>query len=112
MSSRGETDEGSDTNLATAWANVQGTQLALHAIAPLLEKAEPRLLASLQEGLEKMAAAFKAYERPGGTWAPLQSLTTSQRERLDGELGALLERLSQVPDLLDLPVLPETAEGS
>ncbi len=33
----GETDEGSNTNLATAWANVQGTQLALAAIAPLLQ---------------------------------------------------------------------------
>ena len=108
----GETDEGSNTNLATAWANVQGTQLALDAIAPLIKKAEPHLLTSLREGLGKMAAAFKAYERPNGAWAPLQSLTTSQRERLDGELGALLEQLSDVPDLLDLPVLPETANSN
>ena len=32
----GRTDEGSGTNLATAWANAQGTMLALDALRPLL----------------------------------------------------------------------------
>jgi high-affinity iron transporter len=108
----GETDEGSNTNLATAWANVQGTQLALAAIAPLLQPGEPGLLASLRQGLAKMAAAFKAFHHANGTWAPLQSLTRLQREHLDGELGGLLEQLSAVPDLLELPVRPATGDQS
>ena len=108
----GETDEGSHTNLATAWANVQGTQLALTAIAPLLQPGEPGLLASLRQGLDNMAATLKDFEQPNGSWAPLQSLTTSQREHLDGELGALLEQLSTVPDLLELPLRPATGDQS
>jgi high-affinity iron transporter len=106
----GETDEGSNTNLATAWANVQGTQMALAAIAPLLQAGEPSLLAALRRGLSQMAVAFRAYEHPDGTWASLQALSTAQREHLDGELGALLEQLSDVPDLLELPILPATGE--
>ena len=108
----GETDEGSNTNLATAWANVQGTQLALTAIAPLLHQGEPGLLASLRAGVGQMAADFKGFERPDGSWEPLQSLTTSQRQHLDGELSGLLEHLSVVPDLLELPVRPATGDQS
>ena len=108
----GETDEGSNTNLATAWANVQGTQLALAAITPLLQQGEPGLPASLRQGLERMAAAFKSYEHPDGAWTPVQSLTRPEREDLDGELGSLLEQLSVVPDLLELPILPATGDQS
>jgi high-affinity iron transporter len=108
----GETDEGSHTNLATAWANVQGTQLALAAIAPLLQQGEPGLLTSLRQGLDKMSSDLLAFEHPNGSWTPLQSLTTAQRQQLDGELGGLLEQLSVVPDLLELPVRPATGDQS
>jgi hypothetical protein len=57
-----------------------------------------------------MAAAFKAYETPNGTWEPLQSLTTSQHETLDGQLGGLLEELSVVPQLLQ-PLQPATGNS-
>jgi high-affinity iron transporter len=101
----GETDEGSNTNLATAWANVEGTQMALNALGPALRQSGPGVLPRLQQGLAAMAAAFKAYEAPNGTWASLQSLTTSQHESLDGQLGSLLEELSVVPQLLQ-PLQP------
>jgi high-affinity iron transporter len=96
----GETDEGSNTNLATAWANVEGTQMALDALVPALRQSGPGVLPHLQQGLAALAAAFKAYEGPNGTWEPLASLTTSQHEDLDGQLGGLLEELSVVPELL------------
>jgi high-affinity iron transporter len=102
----GETDEGSNTNLATAWANVQGTELALAALKPLLGVSDPRLLVTLTRGLARLAGAFASYRRADGTWAPLAALTTAERERLDGETGALLEQLSNVPDLLELPIRP------
>ncbi len=104
----GETDEGSNTDLATAWANVEGTQMALTALGPVLKQSGPGVLARLQQGVAAMAAAFKAYEEPNGTWEPLQSLTTSQHESLDGQLGSLLEELSEVPELLQ-PVQPAAA---
>jgi high-affinity iron transporter len=102
----GETDEGSNTNLATAWANVQGTELALDALKPLLRADDPSLLATLTKGLAGLAAAFESYRRGDGSWAPFGSLTSAERERLDGETGALLEQLSNVPDVLELPIRP------
>jgi hypothetical protein len=57
-----------------------------------------------------MAAAFKVYEAPSGTWEPLQSLTTAQRESLEGQLGGLLEELSVVPQLLQ-PAQPAAASS-
>lgn len=101
----GETDEGSNTNLATAWANVEGTEMALNALGPALRQSGPGVLPRLQQGLVAMAAAFKAYEASGGTWEPLQYLSTLQHESLDGQLGALLEELSVVPELLQ-PLQP------
>ncbi len=103
----GETNEGSNTNLATAWANVEGAQMALHALVPALRKSRPGVLPHLQQGLAALAVAFKAYEEHDGTWEPLASLTTSQREELDGQLGALLEELAVVPELLQ-PLQPAT----
>jgi high-affinity iron transporter len=106
----GETDEGSHTNLATAWANVQGTKLALAALAPLVRTDDPELLTRLGTGLSRLAAAFAGYRRANGTWLPLQSLTSLQRERLDGETGALLEQLDRIPDLLELPIRPAVGD--
>jgi high-affinity iron transporter len=105
-----ETDEGSNTNLATAWANVEGTQMALNALGPVLRQSRPGVLPRLQQGLATMSAAFKAYEAPDGTWEPLQSLTISQHESLDGQLGGLLEELSVVPELLQ-PLQPATGSS-
>lgn len=107
----GELDEGSGDELAVAWANVQGTQLALGALTPLLRQNDPSLLASLDTGLQRMGDAFQAYQEPDGSWTPLSALTTTEREQLDGQLGALLQQLDQVPDVLDLPLLPPTADG-
>ncbi|HTX62259.1 MAG TPA: EfeM/EfeO family lipoprotein, partial [Acidimicrobiales bacterium] len=106
----GELDEGSGDGLALGWADVQGTQLSIASLRTLLQANDPALLTALTTGLERMAGAFKAYERPDGGWTPLSALTTIQRERLDGELGALLQQLDDVPDVLDLPILPATAE--
>jgi len=106
----GETDEGSNTDLATAWANVEGTQMALTALAPLLQQSGPGVLPRLQQGLDAMAGAFEAYEKPSGNWDPLQSLTTSQHESLDGQLSGLLEELSALPELLQ-PAQPATGSS-
>ena len=107
----GETDEGSHTNLATAWANVQGTQLALAAIAPLLQQGEPGLLASLRQGLDNMSAASRissSQTAPGlpCSRSPPRSGTPGRRA------GRLLEKLSTVPDLLELPLRPATGDQS
>ena len=51
-----------------------------------------------------------AYSR-SGTWTPLEELTQPQREQLDATVSSLLEQLSLIPDLLELPVQPATADS-
>jgi high-affinity iron transporter len=97
----GETDQGSNTNLATALANVKGTETTVSAIAPLLEVRNPALLNSVDTGLGQLATLLGTYDKP--PWpTPLQSLTQPEREQLDGAFDALLEQLSTIPDQLRL----------
>ena len=103
----GESDEGSHTNLATAFANVQGTEAALGAIAPLLALHDRGLLEEVSAGLHGLGRLVGTYERRNGTWTPLEDLTRPQRERLDGAVSSLLEQLAPIPDLLELPVQPD-----
>ena len=100
----GETDQGSHTNLATALANVQGTEMTLGVLAPLLQTRNPQLLAAADTGLDGLAATLTTYRLPDGSWTPLGSLTTTQRQALDSDVSGLLETLSPIPDILELPV--------
>jgi len=95
----GETDEGSNTNLATAWANVRGTELAVDALSPLLQHAHPTLVTGVRRKLTRLKGMLAAYRRPAG-WVALDSLTATERERLDGALSGLLEELALIPDVL------------
>jgi high-affinity iron transporter len=99
----GETDQGSHTGLATAAANVQGTQMILGVITPLLEKRNARLVATLNSDLRGLASLIQTSHLSDGSWTPVQSLSTTQREHLDGAMGSYLEAVSPVPDLLELP---------
>jgi high-affinity iron transporter len=96
----GETDQGSHTNLGTAWANVQGTGLALKALRPVLKNAKPQLFTHASARLVRLGGMLQSYQRPGGGWVALQSLTIGQRQRLDGALSGLLEQLALIPDVL------------
>ena len=49
--------------------------------------------------LEQALLATRAH----GQWASITSASLSQRQRVDGAIGALLETLSSVPDLLEIP---------
>jgi high-affinity iron transporter len=100
----GEDDQGSHTGLATAMANVQGTEMTLGVIAPLIRQRDPGLLVAAQTDLQRLAGLVGSYQQPDGTWEPVQSLTQAQREQLDATIGQYLETVSPVPDLLQLPL--------
>ncbi len=99
----GETDQGSHTGLATAGANVEGTEMTLGAIAPLLAPRDPVLLASATTGLRRLATLLDSYQLRDGSWTPVQSLTPSQHEQLDGTISGLLETLAPIADILEIP---------
>ena len=104
----GETDQGSHTGLATAFANVEGTETVLGAIAPMLAERYPALLHLATSGLHQLGDQLESYRLADGWWVPVQSLTQAQRELLDGTIGSLLETLSPIPDILEIPLDQDT----
>jgi iron uptake system EfeUOB component EfeO/EfeM len=95
----GIADYGSGTTLATIYANTQGTEELLGVLAPLIKTADPRLLTAAQQGLATLQRDLTA-EHASGAWTPVARLDTTARDRLDADLGQLLETLSGVPALL------------
>jgi high-affinity iron transporter len=101
----GHDDYGSGTTLATLDANVQGTQEVLSLLAPLLRERDPALLDRVDRQLAALRVQLAGCRTGDGTgsgtgWTPAASLARDQREHLDGALGALLEQLSEIPNLL------------
>jgi iron uptake system EfeUOB component EfeO/EfeM len=107
----GIADYGSGTTLATTYANAQGTAEVLGILGPLISRLDPGLLATADQELAQTQKDLLAERTPAGpsadsptaatwTWTPLSALTTARRQRIDADLGALLEELSAVPNLL------------
>ncbi|WP_160311623.1 EfeM/EfeO family lipoprotein [Streptacidiphilus melanogenes] len=91
----GRTDYGSDSNLATVGANLDGTTEVLTLLRPLLisRVPMPRIDAA-------MAAARAQLTAAGNT--PLGSLTQPQREKLNAVFGDLVEQLAPVASVLEV----------
>ena len=106
----GEEDEGSHTTLATALANVQGTQLALRPSPRSWQQHEPQLLARHRPASRPWPLVIAAYDHLG-TWTPLDGSPTRQREQLDSAVSSLLEQLSSFPICSSCPVQPATADS-
>lgn len=100
----GEADQGSGSQLATVWANVQGTELTIAALTPLLQASDPPLLRQVSSGLAALAADLHAFEHADGSWTPLAALPSGERQRLDAAIGGLLEELSLIPDRFEQPL--------
>jgi iron uptake system EfeUOB component EfeO/EfeM len=96
----GIADYGSGTTLATLYANTQGTQAVLATLTSLISSRDPQLLAAVDQGLATVQGDLTADRTADGGWLPPAQLPTAQRQKLDGDLGELLEQLSSVPNLL------------
>ena len=81
----GEADYGSGSTLDTVYANTQGTAEVLRALTPLIAPRDPGLLRTVDADLSSLQHSL---------------LTRAPHERLDGQLGGLLEELARIPDLL------------
>jgi high-affinity iron transporter len=97
----GIADYGSGTALATASANLHGTQVVLSTLIGLIQPRDPQALKSIDGWIQVVAADLNAAHDPDGSWTALNQLSTTQRQKIDGDLGRLLEQLSVVPDLLE-----------
>jgi iron uptake system EfeUOB component EfeO/EfeM len=95
----GEADYGSGSTLATTSANLAGTREVLSVLRPLLAGADPAVVRPLASRVAAFSAALDAARVRGG-WPPPARLPAARRQRIDGTLGALLETLAAVPNLL------------
>ncbi|MCX4853520.1 EfeM/EfeO family lipoprotein [Streptomyces canus] len=96
----GRTDYGSGTNLATARANLDGTRVLLGFLRPLL-KTRDTGLAGLDSWLDRTQHALDGLDHDDH-WSPLDQLPLAQREKVDADLGELVERLADVAALTDV----------
>ncbi|MFJ3246730.1 iron uptake transporter permease EfeU [Streptomyces sp. NPDC086782] len=97
----GQADQGSGTELATADANLAGTQELLTVLEPLLTSRAPHLLPTVDADTARLRGLLDAAHH-GNAWTPVNRLDALTRARLDGAAGQLLEDLAPVPDLLEI----------
>ncbi|MGF1428905.1 iron uptake transporter permease EfeU [Kitasatospora sp. LaBMicrA B282] len=97
-----DTDEGSGTNLATAQANLAGTQELLSVLTPLIQARSPQLLGTVHGDLQRVADLLTGAHHADGSWTPVQQLDPATRTQLNGATGQLLEDLAPIPDLLEI----------
>jgi hypothetical protein len=95
----GDDDYGSGTGLASITADVSAVRQLLGLLAPVLDPLAPQLVARANGQLNAVIAAVDQTE-VNGTWVGVSELPTVARERVDAAVGAALETLAPIPDLL------------
>ncbi|WP_369252094.1 iron uptake transporter permease EfeU [Streptomyces sp. R41] len=98
----GNADYGSGTELATTEANLNGTRELLDLLRPLIDKRNPKVTPAVDTWMKRTEQLVLAQRAKDGTWTPLDKLSVTDRQRLDGSLGQLLEELAPIPDLLEI----------
>jgi iron uptake system component EfeO len=94
----GEEERYSHIDLVDFKANVEGSQVAWEAVAPLMEKTQPKLSKEINEDFEAVYTALKPYERkayPGFVY--YGELTKADTRKLAQVIDALAQNLSLVP---------------
>jgi high-affinity iron transporter len=93
---------GSGAAYAETYADVQVTRVVLGELSAPITKRAPTLPATLGRQLDSLQSALEE-TRSGTAWIPASQVSTTARDDVDGAIGALLENLDQVPDLLEVP---------
>lgn len=92
-------DYGSGTGLASITADVSAVRELLGLLAPVLDPLAPQLVARANGQLSAVLDAVDQTEI-NGTWIGVSDLPALARERVDATVGAALETLAPIPDLL------------
>jgi high-affinity iron transporter len=95
-------DQGSGAAYPETYADLQVTRAVLGDLAALISARQPGLMGTLRHQLDALRQALLATQRDGH-WMPRSAVPLAQRQAVDGATGALLESLSSVPDLLEVP---------
>ncbi|MFJ9354306.1 iron uptake transporter permease EfeU [Streptomyces mirabilis] len=98
----GNADYGSGSELATTEANLDGTRELLTLLRPLIDKRNAKVIPAVDTWMRRTEQLVLARRAEDGTWTPLDKLSDTDRQRLDGAVGQLLEELAPIPDLLEI----------
>ncbi|HEX3787310.1 MAG TPA: EfeM/EfeO family lipoprotein [Pseudonocardiaceae bacterium] len=96
----GQTDYGSGTNLATVQANLTGDQEVLKVLRPTLAPRYPQL-SDVDTWSARLQKLLTAQQHPNGSWTPVEQLSQTDREQLDGTLSELTELLAPVATITE-----------
>jgi high-affinity iron transporter len=95
-------DEGAGAAYAMTYADSQVDKTVLGYLSGLLGQREPGLVATAESELATLDAALLATQ-VSGQWQPLTTVSLDERQHVNAAVGALLETLAAVPDLLEVP---------
>jgi high-affinity iron transporter len=98
-------NEGAGAAYPETYADTQVTATILGELQPLITSREPKLMRVLRTQLAALQAALLA-TRSGGQWVPAGQVPLAAGEQVDSAIGALLQNLATVPDLLQVPLSP------
>jgi high-affinity iron transporter len=98
-------DEGAGAAYAETYADVQVTTVVLGELGPLVTARAAGLLPAINAELATLRQALLA-ARTDGSWRAPAATPVLARQRVDGAIGAVLQSLSSVPDLLEVPPSP------
>ncbi|MBO0806174.1 MAG: FTR1 family protein [Nocardiopsaceae bacterium] len=98
----GMDDEGAGAAYPMTAADLRATRVVLGYLAPLLNARRPGLVKEADGQMDTLSRALGA-ARVNGKWRSLRATPLLARQRVTGATGALLQTLSSVPDLLEVP---------
>jgi high-affinity iron transporter len=99
----GATDQGAGAQYPETDADVAVTRVVLGELAGLINERDPRLLPIAYQQLDTLERALLA-TKANGAWQPMAATPLAARERVNAAIGAALETLARVPDLLEVPL--------
>ena len=91
----GEENRYAGTDLWDFRANVDGSQKIVDLFRPLIQRANPQLLADIDTNFATVDTALETYRRGEG-WAHYSEVTDADRNTLKGAITALAEELAQL----------------
>jgi iron uptake system EfeUOB component EfeO/EfeM len=94
----GSADQGSGTSLATALANLDGTQMVLDALAPLMSTRYAGWRTAADRMEQARIALSAAYQGKSG-WTPVNRLQAAVKQNIDAAVGGLLESLAPIAEI-------------
>ena len=97
----GDDEYGSATGLASVLADVAATREMLTLLAPVIAPRAPRLVGRARGQLAAVVRAAQA-GRVDARWVAVSQLPSAVRERVDAGVGAVLETLAPIPDLIQV----------